>query len=148
MKEQDLTKMEFLIKLNDNIVIQRYFNVRDYNPVARRSMVLYDYIRYFAEKMQRNLKIKTLTYMSDNYYEIEENPSILDTSKTDGPETFHIYVRVNDETICHRVFDAKPYPPKVRYTLDIRSEVKTVLRDLTDIFSGEEFVTEYLGINL
>jgi len=44
MKEQDIVKMEFLITLNNNIVIQRYFNVRGYNPTARVSVDLYDYV--------------------------------------------------------------------------------------------------------
>ena len=148
MKEQDLTKMEFLIKLNNNVVIQRYFNVKDYNPQARRSMELYENIRDIAESLQKKLKIKTVTYMLDNYYEIEENPQIIETSNTDGPETFNIYVRVNDETICHRVFDAKVYPPKVRYTMDIRPEAKNILRNLTDIFSEKNLTTEYLEISL
>ena len=140
--------MEFLIKLNNNVVIQRYFNVKDYNPQARRSMELYENIRDIAESLQRKLKIKTVTYMLDNYYEIEENPQIIETSNTDGPETFNIYVRVNDETICHRVFDAKVYPPKVRYTMDIRPEAKNILRNLTDIFSEKNLTTEYLEISL
>lgn len=148
MKEQDLTKMEFLIKLNDNVVIQRYFNVKDYNPEARRSMELYEYVKDIAESLQRKLKIKTVTYMLDNYYEIEENPQIMETSNTDGPETFNIFIKINDETICHRVFDAKVYPPKVRYTMDIRPEVKSILRDLTDIFSAKNFTNEYLEITL
>ncbi len=148
MKEQDLTKMEFLIKLNNNVVIQRYFNVKDYNPQARRSMELYEYIKDVAELLQRKLKIKTVTYMLDNYYEIEENPQIMETSNTDSPETFNIYVKINDETICHRVFDAKVYPPKVRYTMDVRPEAKNVLRNLTDIFSEKNFNNEYLGIIL
>jgi hypothetical protein len=148
MKEQDLTKMEFLIKLNNNVVIQRYFNVKDYNPQARRSMELYEYVKDIAESLQRKLKIKTVTYMLDNYYEIEENSQIMETSNTDGPETFNIFIRINDETICHRVFDAKVYPPKVRYTMDIRPEVKSILRDLTDIFSAKNFTNEYLEITL
>ena len=49
MKETDVIKMEFLITLNNNIVIQRYFNVRDYNPQARSSMELYQYLKEFVE---------------------------------------------------------------------------------------------------
>ena len=46
MKEtQDLTKMEFLIKLNDNIVVQRFFNVKGYNETAKYSLELYDYMK-------------------------------------------------------------------------------------------------------
>ena len=34
MKEQESTKLEFLMMVNDNIIVQRFFNVRDYNPNA------------------------------------------------------------------------------------------------------------------
>ena len=47
MKEQDSTKMEFLLTLNDNIVVQRFFNVRGYNPKAKNSVDLYDFISQF-----------------------------------------------------------------------------------------------------
>jgi hypothetical protein len=142
MKDLDLTKMEFLIKLNDNVVIQRYFNVKDYNNSVKYGTEPYDYIKYLSEKLQYKLKMKTVVYMLDNYYDIEENPQILETSNTEGPEVFNIYVRLNDETICHESFNAKVYPPKVRYTMDIRPEVKNILKELTDIFSEKNLVTE------
>ncbi len=142
MKDLDLTKMEFLIKLNDNVVIQRYFNVKDYSNSVRYGTEPYEYIKYLSEKLQYKLKMKTVVYMLDNYYDIEENPQILETSNTEGPEVFNIYVRLNEETICHTSFNAKVYPPKVRYTMDIRPEVKNILKELTDIFSEKNLVTE------
>ena len=48
MKEQDSTKIEFLLTLNDNIVVQRFFNVRGYNPKAKNSVDLYDFISQFV----------------------------------------------------------------------------------------------------
>ena len=41
MKEPDITKMEFLLTLNENIVVQRYFNVKGYNPDAKSSIEFY-----------------------------------------------------------------------------------------------------------
>ena len=39
MREQnDVTKLEFLMMVNDNIIVQRFFNVRDYNPKAKNSI--------------------------------------------------------------------------------------------------------------
>ena len=35
MKELDSTKLEFLMTVNQNIIVQRFFNVRDYNPNAK-----------------------------------------------------------------------------------------------------------------
>jgi hypothetical protein len=137
MKEQDVTKLEFLMKVNDNIIVQRFFNVRNYNPKAKNSDDLYEYIKDFKDEMCHILKMKTVDYMLQNSYEIMENPEILETSFTDGPEYFSLIIRYNDMTICHRLFDAKIYPPKIRYTVDIRPQIKSLLSDLTDIFSAE-----------
>ena len=103
MKEtQDLTKMEFLIKLNDNIVVQRFFNVKGYNETAKYSLELYDYIKDIADYMESYLRDKSLDYMNENAELIMNDPSVMNTSKTDGPEWFYIYIKMGEQTICHR----------------------------------------------
>jgi hypothetical protein len=148
MKEQDIVKMEFLITLNNNIVIQRYFNVRGYNSTARASVDLYEYVRELVEAFEQTQKMRTVVYMLDNQFDIIEDSTILDTDNTDGPEIFNFYVKIGDQTICHRLLDAKIFPPKIRYTVDIRQEAKSILRELTDIFSGRDFNTQYLNYTL
>lgn len=148
MKEQTTTKLEFLMKVNNNIIVQRLFNIKDYNPKAKGSVELYNLIREFKSDLERELKIKTATYMLDNMYEIMNNPSVLDTSYTDGPESFSIYIKEGNQTICHREFDAKVYPPKIRYTVDVRPHLKNLLMSLTDIFSSENLNYKYLGVTL
>lgn len=148
MKEQDIVKMEFLITLNNNIVIQRFFNVRGYNPTARASMELHNYIQEFVGQFEESQKMRTVMYMLDNQYEITEDPTILDTNNTDGPEVFHFYVKIGEQTICQRILDAKIFPPKIRYTVDIRQQAKSVLKELTDIFSGQKFSTNYMNYQL
>ena len=144
MKEQDIVKMEFLITLNNNIVIQRYFNVRGYNPKARASIELYDYMRDLVDAFEQTQKMKTVIYMMDNQDSIKYDPKVMDTSFTDGPEIFNLFVKVGEQTICHRQFDGKLFPPKVRYTVDVRPFLKDVLRDLTDIFSNNQLSYQYL----
>lgn len=139
MKDQDVTKVEFLLMCNDNIVVQRFFNVKGFNKKAHKSEEFYDYIRSFASQLQYDLKMRTIVYMLDNQYEISENPEVLNTSITEGEENFNIYIKLDNVTICQRTFDAKLYPPKVRYTVDLRPKLKGVLSDLTDIFSGKKF---------
>ena len=139
MREQEMTKIEFLLMCNNNIVVQRFFNVKGFNKNAHKSEEFYDYIRTFCNELQYNLKMRSVVYMLDNQYEISENPEVLNTSITDGKENFNLYIKVGDMTICHRSFDAKPYPPKVRYTVDLRPRLKGILTDLTDIFSGKKF---------
>jgi len=148
MKEQDSTKMEFRLTLNDNLVVQRFFNVRGFNPKAKNSMELYELVSHIKEELQYHLKMKTVVYMMDNRDSITNDPSVMNTSYTEGPEVFNIYVKVGDTTICHRIFDGKFFPPKVRYTVDVRPFLKEILRELTDIFSTTKLTYQYLEFDL
>jgi hypothetical protein len=146
MKEQnDVTKVEFLMTLNNNFVVQRFFNVKGYNPKVKNSVDLYGYIKDLSEELQTKLRNKSMVYMLENRFQIEEDPTVLETSNTDGPEVFNIILKVGNETICHRIIDAKLYPPKVRYTLDIRPSIKNILRELTDILSEKNLSFNYLN---
>ena len=148
MKDQESVKLEFLMMVNDNIIVQRFFNVREFNNEAKNSLELYDLLREFKDDIQTQLSLKTVTYMTDNLYEIINNPAILDTSYIDGPEYFNIFIKQNDVTICHRQVDAKVYPPKIRYTVDVRPHLKNLLMNLTDIFSSKNLTKKYMEVNL
>ncbi len=139
MKEQDITKVEFLLMCNENIVVQRFFNVRGFNKNASKSENLYNYIHSFCNELKYDLKMRSVVYMLDNQFEIIENPDVMNTSITEGEENFYLTIKVGDMTICQRQFDAKVYPPKVRYTVDLRPKLKSILSSLTDIFSGKNF---------
>ncbi len=139
MREQEITKVEFLLMCNDNIVVQRFFNVKGFNKNAHKSEEFYDYIRMFCNSLQNDLKMRSVVYMLENKYEIMENPEVLNTSITEGEENFNLYIKVENMTICQRSFDAKVYPPKVRYTVDLRPKLKSILSELTDIFSDKKF---------
>jgi hypothetical protein len=143
MKDQDVTKVEFILMCNDNIVVQRFFNVKWFNKNAHKSQEFYDYIKSFCNGLQYDLKMRTVIYMLEHQYEIIENPEVLNTSITEGEEIFNLYIKVENMTICQRSFDAKVYPPKVRYTVDLRPTLKNILSQLTDIFSDKKFNYSY-----
>lgn len=146
MKEQKITKMEFLLTVNDKIIVQRFYNVIGYRHENRNSMEVYNLVNQIRDGIMHDLKMKTVVYMMENQDLIGSNPEVMNTSMTDGPENFNIYVKVNEKTICHRRFDAKLFPPKVRYTVDVRPHIKNILTSLTDIFSAEDLTFEYLGL--
>ena len=148
MKEQESTKMEFLLTLNDNIVVQRFFNVRGYVPKAKNSLELHEFVKALSEELHYYLKMKTVVYMMENQEAIIHDPTIMETSFTEGPENFNIYIKVGDTVLNHRQFDGKLYPPKVRYTVDVRPFLKEVLRELTDIFSNKKLTYKYLELDL
>jgi hypothetical protein len=147
MTNQDAIKFEFLLTLGKNIVCQRFFNVRDHNPKARRSMDLHEYVKDICEEISHDLKIKTLDYLTenqDNSYGLKGAGS----SENDEKEYFLLVLKLGEDVFIQRMFPSNIYHPKVRYTVDIRPNLKKYLSDLTDILSSEELETTYLNYQL
>jgi hypothetical protein len=148
MRQSEATKVEFLLTLNNNIIVQRFLNIKNINPNAKNSVELTDFIKYFADDLAEYLKNKSITYLIDNKDIILNDPTIMDTSSTDEAELFNIYVKISDNIVSHRIIDGKQYPPKVRYTVDIRHFIKDSLKDLTNILTSEKLTHQYLEKNL
>jgi hypothetical protein len=122
--------------------------VKGFNPRAHKSVELLDLIDSFVNQMNYDFKMKSVVYMLDNQYQIMEDPEVLNTSFTDGPEYFNIYIKNGDNIVFHQVFDAKPYPPKIRYTVDIRPYLKNILSSLTETFSSKNLTYNLMGYSL
>lgn len=145
--QQDITKFELLLKLGENIVVQRFFNVKDYNPTARRSVDLYEYVRNICEEIGDDLKLKTSTYLCENqnYF---LNSDVVEEDTNEQKEYFLLELKLNDEVFISRIFPAYYYHPKIRYTVDIRPRLKEYLSDLTSILSSTKLETTYLNYQL
>ena len=145
--QQDITKFEFLLTLDGNIVCQRYFNVKGHNPQARRSMDLHYYVKNISEEISEDLKTKTSDYLCENqnyFLNLESVEEPEDNKK----EEFLIEIKLNEDVFIQRIFPAYYFHPKVRYTVDIRPKLKRILSDLTDILSSKELETTYLNYQL
>jgi len=144
---QELTKLEFLLTLEGNIICQRYFNVKDFNPKATRSMDLHDYVKNICRKISEDLRIKSSNYLCENKEFILGLEDVEDTTAVEN-EHFLLQIKQNDHVFIQRIFPAYVFHPKIRYTVDIRPMLKTFLTDLTTIMSMKELETTYLGYNL
>lgn len=147
MTNQDVTKFEFLLTLEGNIICQRYFNVKGHNPKSRRSLNMHYYVKNICDEIFEDLKIKTSDYLYENreyFYGLGSAEATEDNSK----ETFMLEIKMGDEVFIQRVFPAYFFHPKTRYTVDIRPNLKRYLAELTDILSSEELETTYLNYKL
>ncbi len=145
--QQDITKFEFILTLDGNIICQRYFNVKDHNPVARKSMDLHYYVKNICEEISEDLKIKSSDYLCENQNYIL-NSDVVEESNTKEKEYFLLEIKLGDSVFIQRIFPAYLYHPKVRYTVDIRPKLKRILSTLTDILSSTELETTYLQYEL
>ena len=143
MQDQDITKFEFLLTLEKNIVIQRFFNVTNYNPESKNSLFLYDCVKSICNDISHDLKVKTFDYMSENpkfWSEANTEEETCDNKE----EYFLLTIKLGDELFISRRFPAHIYHPKVRYAVDIRPKVRAFLSDLTDVLSSKAQNKTYL----
>ena len=146
-QQPDITKFEFILTLEGNIICQRYFNVKDHVDQARRSMDLHYYLKNICEDISEDLKIKSSNYLCENQNYFLSSDYVEDSPEKDR-EHFLLEIKLEDEVFIQRIFPAYYYHPKERYTVDIRPKLKRILSDLTDILSSEELETTYLNYEL
>lgn len=147
MQNQNITKFEFLLTLDKNIIIQRFFSVLNYNPESKNSLDLYDCVKYICEDISEDLKIKTIDYLNDNinyFLDLENFEEPTETKE----EYFLLSIKLGNDVFISRIFPAHVYHPKVRYAVDIRPKVRKILADITDVLSSKDLVKNYLEYEL
>jgi hypothetical protein len=147
MNNKDVTKFEFLLTLEGNFIIQRFFNVKGYNPQARRSLDLHYTVKNICDEIAEDLKMKSSDYMCENQNYFLSNENVED-NEPQKEEYFLLEVKLNDDVFISRIFPAHVYHPKARYAVDVRPKVRKILSELTDVLSDYELETTYLGYEL
>ena len=144
-KEQ--RQFEFTVYLNDNIIVQRFFNVIGFNGRALRSYTLKEVVDYNTEVIKLHLKNKTLDYMNENSRAYAENPSF---DQNNNNDKMRLVVKMGDKIISQRDWSAKHYPVKVRYTVDIREHIYGMITRIQKCLSerNDRLETTYLNHDL
>ena len=140
-KTDNTQKCEFVLTLGKNIVCQRFFSVRNFNNKATFSLDLHYTMTDIVNDMKDRLKQKTLFLLDSNFRE-NRNKQALDEGD------FTITIKKGNKTIYSRILPADVYPPKVRYTVDIRPQISHILRELTEVLSSRKVSTYYQDYSL
>lgn len=147
MNIQEQNKFEFLLTLDGNIICQRFFNVRDYNPRTRKSMELHYEVKNICEEISEDLKIKSSEYLIENQGFFMNNDFVEDPKEAEE-QYFLLQIKQGDDVFIQRIFAAHYYHPKVRYAVDIRPKLRRILADLTEVLSYGNPETTYLQYQL
>ncbi len=147
MNIQEQNKFEFLLTLDGNIICQRFFNVKDYNPDTRKSMNLHYEVKNICEEISEDLKIKSSEYLIENQGFFMNNDFVEDPKEAEE-QYFLLQIKQGDDVFIQRIFAAHYYHPKVRYAVDIRPKLRRILADLTEVLSVSDPETTYLQYEL
>lgn len=145
-------RFEFVFYINGNIIVQRFFDVPNYNPKFRYSLEskeLMDSLmgmnngpfgtlgiipNSFKEKNMRN------EWREYNPYEVQNanwiNPN--NENLFEKEDNFTLKIKVDRRTIVEGQFCGNYFPKYVRHFVDITGVIGDVISEITDYMSIEE----------
>jgi hypothetical protein len=136
-------KFEFLLLINGNIICQRYFNIREFNPNVLHSYELKSLVdrcvNYITGEHQGKmpsewtLRGKTWKYLwaGFNPY-LDEYPPCEVKNNYEDEDIFTFQIRINGRVVIEKMFSGNDYPPKVRYDVDIRGVIPEIIADIQE----------------
>ena len=150
MKKYDNQKFEFLLKINGNIICQRYFSVKGFNYKSLRSLELKECSYDIVDMVQFNLKEKAEDYLWKYYnmYDVQKPEDIHKKDIFEKEDVFDLVIKVDGRERSVTRFSGNFFPPKIRYSVDIRSLVPNIIKHIQYVLSRRDYTTSYSGVEL
>ena len=139
-------RFEFLFCINNHIVCQRFFNVRDYNEDVLQSLELKDLIDSIAGTNESIaplgiipafLKEKSVDFLWNNFDPYAEPSINLDPPVKNDVFTFEI--KVDKNTVAKTSFSGDVYPKKAKINVDIKDLIPTIMAEIRTVFSQKKY---------
>ena len=147
--------------LNAPIICQRYFSIRDYNKEVLDSIELKELMDELVGLNNNGvsgsmgvipdfLKVKSRDYLwsmyNPHYKQLEEDIQHRDIWTKD--DTFTFQLKVDKNVVADGIFSGNYFPPKVRYQVNIKEIIPTIISKIRDTFSLDKYEQEFESYDL
>lgn len=145
-------KFEFLLRINNNIICQRYFSVDGYNKNVLKSDELKTLMDSIAGMnnghfgscgiIPKFLKDKSVDYLWDRFDRYSEVRREEDTSEKDifkNEDIFTFEIKVDKNVVAKSTFSGNWFPTAVRYQVNIKPIIPNIIEEITEFFTREQY---------
>jgi hypothetical protein len=145
-----MKKFEFILYINGNIICQRYFSVKNYNHKVLKAYDMIECVDDCVRIVRRDMKSKSEDYLWNHFnpYRAQTQEDIPQGNIYEKEDTFDFEIKVDGRSVAKRTFTGNVYPQRVRYSVDIRKIIPSIIDTIQDTLSRENFDVEYSGINV
>jgi xylose isomerase len=133
-------KFEFILRINGNIVCQRYFNIRGYNDNSKNSMELRWELGEIVDTIQSYLKQKSEDFLWVNHNPFSNRNSVVKDTKKEEEDYFTFEIRVDGKVIIIQRFTGMVFPPKIRYSVNIKSLIPSIISKIQRCLSKRKYL--------
>jgi len=145
-KKIEEQRFEFVLRINNHIICQRYFNIRDFDD--DQIIGLYE-MKDLMDNIcgmnngqfgslgiiPRFLKEKSVDYLWSNYNPYFSNSETNNKSNSDRIDNFQFEIRIDKRTVSQSIFSGNAFPPKVRYAVDIKEIIPNIINEIREQLS-------------
>ena len=143
-------RFEFILYINQTkFIVQRFFDIRDYNEDSIKSLELKELMDNIAGVnidsfgtmgiIPRFLKQKSIDYLWNNYnpYYIQQEEGAKNIyEKIDN---FQFEIRVDKRTVAKSEFSGNIFPPKVRYDVNIKEIIPSIMAEIRHFLAQKKY---------
>lgn len=137
---------EFLFKINDNIIVQRFFTVNNYNPQSCFSLELKNAIDECVFIIQNEMKSRSLDFMDEFKYYFADDSNF---DRNSNDDHYYFQIKVEGKTVIESGWSANIYPAKIRYDVNIKKYISRIIGIIQNALSmpNRKLTTEYVVRN-
>lgn len=146
-------RFEFVLYINKNIICQRFFSIKDYNEKSSNSLELKKLMDTLVGMnngkfgnlglIPSRLKTKAIEFLWKNYNPY--SPKKQDSPKNlfEKEDIFDFEIRVDKIVIAQSTFSGNFFPQQVRYQVDIKEIIPTIISEIKYSLSEKKYTTKY-----
>ncbi len=135
-------RFEFILGINENIICQRFFDIRGYNDKVLKSLDLKILIDDCVDLIKDYLKKRTSEQLWKyfNPY-VEQTKEDIEKTKVinDKEYYFTFEIKVDRKTVIKSYFGANVYPSSVRFQVDITDLIPEIISMIRYVFTQKKF---------
>lgn len=148
-KKIEEQRFEFVLYINNHIICQRYFHIRDFNEESVNSLE----IKHLMDSIcgmnlndfgsvgiiPNHLKNKSVDFLWNTYNPYSITPEQSSKPINDKVDDFQFEIRIDKQTVAKTMFSGNFFPPKVRYAVDIKEIIPAIMSEIRHYLSQKNY---------
>lgn len=134
-------RFEFVLRINGNIICQRYFEVKGFNEEILESVDLKNAIEDVVSMIEDRMKDNSINYLWKFHSHLDDKQDPEDVPDAgiwdNGPDIFDFSIKMDGRPLISKFFYGNYYPPRVRYQVDIKDMVSDIVDRIRDTLSSK-----------
>ncbi len=143
-------RFEFILYINQTkFIVQRFFDIRDFNEESLKSLELKELMDNIAGInidsiggmgiIPKFLKQKSIDYLWNNYNPYYVQQEEVSKNNYDKIDNFQFEIRVDKRTVAKSEFSGNIFPPKVRYDVNIKEIIPSIMTEIRHFLAQKNY---------